>query len=271
MLDKDGSVAPSPQGVTASVKSKEETEQTLSKDVLNSDSHQAAAPAVLNNTDSSRQAGYLVAEGSYRNTVIVDGHRNDVKPDAIGRETCPICIVDFEEGDDLRVLPCKGEHRFHQACVDPWLLELSSSCPICREGEMMTLRTYSGITNSKIPLQISMRFRNSYQNQMATRKTMIPITSTIAACTAGLPHPLEIAFPVTFVLLNDGTTTAEIRTRKTPQTLTRLTPRGHLCKGRVSPELFSSQMCCISLSVCKMCTLSLLMRGQYIHTQWTSL
>ncbi|KAF8235994.1 hypothetical protein L208DRAFT_1253916 [Tricholoma matsutake] len=133
MLDKDGSVAPSPQGVTASVKSKEETEQTLSKDVLNSDSHQAAAPAVLNNTDSSRQAGYLVAEGSYRNTVIVDGHRNDVKPDAIGRETCPICIVDFEEGDDLRVLPCKGEHRFHQACVDPWLLELSSSCPICRE------------------------------------------------------------------------------------------------------------------------------------------
>ena len=32
-------------------------------------------------------------------------------PDAIGRETCPICIVDFEEGDDLRVLPCEGHHR----------------------------------------------------------------------------------------------------------------------------------------------------------------
>ncbi|KAH7925532.1 hypothetical protein BV22DRAFT_1064759 [Leucogyrophana mollusca] len=53
-------------------------------------------------------------------------------PDAIGRETCPICIVDFEEGDDLRVLPCEGKHRFHQQCVDPWLLELSGSCPICR-------------------------------------------------------------------------------------------------------------------------------------------
>lgn len=57
-----------------------------------------------------------------------------VMPDAIGRETCPICIVDFEEGDDLRVLPCAGHHRFHQYCVDPWLLELSSSCPICRQG-----------------------------------------------------------------------------------------------------------------------------------------
>lgn len=53
-------------------------------------------------------------------------------PDAIGRETCPICILDFEEGDDLRVLPCEGQHKFHQRCVDPWLLELSSSCPLCR-------------------------------------------------------------------------------------------------------------------------------------------
>lgn len=59
---------------------------------------------------------------------------SDLVPDAIGRETCPICIVDFEEGDDLRVLPCEGHHRFHQRCVDQWLLELSSSCPICRQG-----------------------------------------------------------------------------------------------------------------------------------------
>ncbi|KAI0246430.1 hypothetical protein BJV78DRAFT_1135186 [Lactifluus subvellereus] len=56
----------------------------------------------------------------------------DPLPEAIGRETCPICIVDFEDGDDVRVLPCEGKHVFHQACVDPWLLELSSSCPICR-------------------------------------------------------------------------------------------------------------------------------------------
>lgn len=56
-------------------------------------------------------------------------------PESIGRETCPICIVDFEEGDDLRVLPCEGKHRFHQSCVDPWLLELSGSCPICRQGK----------------------------------------------------------------------------------------------------------------------------------------
>jgi hypothetical protein len=57
--------------------------------------------------------------------------QEDPLPELIGRETCPICIVDFEDGDDVRVLPCEGRHVFHQACVDPWLLELSSSCPIC--------------------------------------------------------------------------------------------------------------------------------------------
>jgi len=55
-----------------------------------------------------------------------------IDPESIGRETCPICIIDFEHGDDLRVLPCEGKHRFHQHCVDPWLLQLSTSCPICR-------------------------------------------------------------------------------------------------------------------------------------------
>ena len=70
-----------------------------------------------------------------RNGTHASRQNPDVTPETIGRETCPICIVDFEEGDDLRVLPCEGKHRFHQACVDPWLLELSSSCPLCREGE----------------------------------------------------------------------------------------------------------------------------------------
>lgn len=64
--------------------------------------------------------------------------RHDLSPEAMGRETCPICIVDFEEGDDIRVLPCEGKHRFHPACVDQWLLELSSSCPICRQGVLVT-------------------------------------------------------------------------------------------------------------------------------------
>ncbi|KAI0067161.1 hypothetical protein BV25DRAFT_1819445 [Artomyces pyxidatus] len=76
---------------------------------------------------------------------------SDPLPAAIGRETCPICIVDFEEGDDVRVLPCEGHHVFHQTCVDPWLLELSSSCPICRHDFQALENMLSGETDYEQP------------------------------------------------------------------------------------------------------------------------
>ncbi|KAK9268278.1 hypothetical protein L1049_010721 [Liquidambar formosana] len=43
---------------------------------------------------------------------------------------CAICLVDFSEGDEIRILP-KCNHRFHVACIDKWLLS-HSSCPTCR-------------------------------------------------------------------------------------------------------------------------------------------
>ena len=89
-------------------------------------------------SSSSAQAAVPRPTKSGDNEKEKEGEK-DVVPDAIGRETCPICIVDFEEGDDLRVLPCEGHHRFHQECVDQWLLELSSSCPLCRQGALCLL------------------------------------------------------------------------------------------------------------------------------------
>ena len=86
-------------------------------------------------TEEGSSDGQLQRGVLKRNGTQASRPNPDVTPQTIGRETCPICIVDFEEGDDLRVLPCEGKHRFHQSCVDPWLLELSSSCPLCREGK----------------------------------------------------------------------------------------------------------------------------------------
>ena len=41
---------------------------------------------------------------------------------------CSICTEDFEVGQDVRVLPCN--HQFHPACIDPWLLNVSGTCPL---------------------------------------------------------------------------------------------------------------------------------------------
>ncbi|KAL8243679.1 hypothetical protein R6Q59_009937 [Mikania micrantha] len=58
--------------------------------------------------------------------------------DEAGALGCSICTEDFKKGEEVRVLPCN--HKFHPECVDPWLLNVSGTCPLCRislahEGE----------------------------------------------------------------------------------------------------------------------------------------
>ncbi|EJT69373.1 RING-7 protein [Gaeumannomyces tritici R3-111a-1] len=43
---------------------------------------------------------------------------------------CSICTDDFLVGEDVRVLPC--DHKFHPPCIDPWLINVSGTCPLCR-------------------------------------------------------------------------------------------------------------------------------------------
>ncbi|KAF5460213.1 hypothetical protein F2P56_020096 [Juglans regia] len=43
---------------------------------------------------------------------------------------CYICLVEYEEGDSLRILPC--HHEYHRACIDKWLKEIHRVCPLCR-------------------------------------------------------------------------------------------------------------------------------------------
>lgn len=41
---------------------------------------------------------------------------------------CSICTEDFTVGEDVRVLPCS--HQFHPNCIDPWLINVSGTCPL---------------------------------------------------------------------------------------------------------------------------------------------
>lgn len=54
-------------------------------------------------------------------------------------QDCGICLESFVDGDELICLPC--QHRFHSACLDPWVRKCGD-CPFCRRGI---------IINSRIP------------------------------------------------------------------------------------------------------------------------
>lgn len=45
-------------------------------------------------------------------------------------DECAVCYVGFEDGDELKVLPC-GHAQFHLGCIRTWL-ERSPTCPLCR-------------------------------------------------------------------------------------------------------------------------------------------
>ncbi|KAF2765373.1 hypothetical protein EJ03DRAFT_331052 [Teratosphaeria nubilosa] len=95
------------------------------------------APATTSENEPDSDTREDVAEGQASTR---DGGNGPVTPvletptaaaqEEMETEGCSICTEDFQRGEDQRVLPC--DHRFHPACIDPWLLKVSGTCPLCR-------------------------------------------------------------------------------------------------------------------------------------------
>lgn len=77
----------------------------------------------ISSSSETAQAGSRASRGLSPPTAVPSSNVDN-------QTTCPICVDDFEGGEELRVLPCK--HQYHPACIDPWLLNHSTICPLCR-------------------------------------------------------------------------------------------------------------------------------------------
>ena len=43
--------------------------------------------------------------------------------------SCSVCLETSDGAESFRCLPCR--HRFHTACIDPWLAQ-NKLCPLCK-------------------------------------------------------------------------------------------------------------------------------------------
>lgn len=117
---------------------------------------------LLAQAHDDREAGMAMAVQDFSGDVVPTRRGNGLHPEIIdtiprkiysendatdeSEQCCPICLVDYEDGDELRVLPCG--HCLHISCLDAWLTR-NPSCPSCRyslrelvdDRSMLQLRT----------------------------------------------------------------------------------------------------------------------------------
>jgi hypothetical protein len=91
---------------------------------------------------------------------------------------CPICLVEYEVGDDIRCLPCK--HEFHKSCVDPWLAN-NASCPACRHSLSDLVSLTTSVDNFVQSIRATLNAtttRRTDSTREPTRETPTTATST---------------------------------------------------------------------------------------------
>ncbi|KAK7228907.1 hypothetical protein V2G26_001077 [Clonostachys chloroleuca] len=99
----------------------------LEMETATTDGHETPATRAMSHTSELKSGQAVDGTESVRRP-------SDVWTDSdVSSETdmgCSICTEDFRVGEDVRVLPCN--HQFHPNCIDPWLINISGTCPLCR-------------------------------------------------------------------------------------------------------------------------------------------
>ncbi|KAH3765449.1 E3 ubiquitin-protein ligase RNF11 [Pelomyxa schiedti] len=87
------------------------------------------AAATRSGADSALVSSLPTHKPSEEGGTAVACSDNNTTASGGGNSRCVICLSDYEEGDEVRTLPCL--HMMHTSCVDAWL-RISDVCPVCR-------------------------------------------------------------------------------------------------------------------------------------------
>ncbi|KAG0012551.1 hypothetical protein BGZ80_011662 [Entomortierella chlamydospora] len=99
---------------------------TESQDIASSSSSSVSLPRSSLSTSRRR----------HKNCCSSHSHKKKKKQEehsfanANAQTMCAVCLTEYEVGEQVRILSCF--HQFHHGCIDPWLLNVSSMCPICK-------------------------------------------------------------------------------------------------------------------------------------------
>jgi hypothetical protein len=86
---------------------------------------------------------------------------------------CSICTEDFKVGEDVRVLPCN--HQYHPVCIDPWLINVSGTCPLWCVHKVFPFQRHNalGLTSHIPVVSISSRLAPKMMRIPRARKTIL--------------------------------------------------------------------------------------------------
>jgi len=110
------------------------------------------------------------------NTVVPEKGSSQAAP-PLEQSTCAICLDDFtESGCQVRELPCR--HVFHNNCIDLFLLDTSSMCPLCKQSVLPKGYIPGKITNAHVRRERYLR-RNAARRARHAAASQTPNASNL--------------------------------------------------------------------------------------------
>ena len=116
----------------------------------------AADKAHQSGVDNATKTAEKVVASQNKDLESAIGPAAAVHQVAFSQSTCPICLDDFVSGETtIRELPCN--HIFHPECVDPFLRDTSSLCPLCKKSSLPAGHCPVRVTNLMVRRERLMR------------------------------------------------------------------------------------------------------------------